>query len=350
MKTIVGGVWLVAMSLSCLAQDYYVCVSNEKAGTISLVDVRSQIVETVSVGKRPRGIRASPDGRFLFVAVSGSPIKSPPKLDARGNPVFQDNDDDEKNSDHSADGIAVVDVAQRRFIRKIDVGSDPEQFAVGADGKHICVSNEDVGKASWISAETGKIEHVMDVKKEPEGVAFSPDGKTVWVTCETRGEVFVFDTTDFKQLAEIKVGGRPRNVAFLPDGSRAFVPSESTGRITAVDVGTFAIQETIDLPKGSRPMDLAVSKDVQHLYVTCGRAGTVCDLDPQTLEVRKVIKAGARPWGLALSPDQKKAFVANGPSNDISIIDLEAAKEIARVKVGESPWGIAVIEKKAAEF
>ena len=97
-------------------------------------------------------------------------------------------------------------------------------------------------------------------------------------------------------------------------------------------------------------MDVAVSKDVQHLYVTCGRAGTVCDLDPQTLALKKTIKVGARPWGLALSPDQKKAYVANGPSNDISIIDLEAAKEIARVKVGESPWGIAIIEKKPATF
>jgi YVTN family beta-propeller protein len=97
-------------------------------------------------------------------------------------------------------------------------------------------------------------------------------------------------------------------------------------------------------------MDLAVSKDVQHLYVTCGRAGTVCDLDPQTLELRKTIKVGARPWGLALSPDQKKAFVANGPSNDISIIDLEAAKEIARIKVGESPWGVAIINKPPAAF
>ena len=97
-------------------------------------------------------------------------------------------------------------------------------------------------------------------------------------------------------------------------------------------------------------MVLTISKDVKHLYVTCGRAGTVCDLDPQTLELRKTIKAGARPWGIALSPDQTQAIVANGPSNDISIIDLEAAKEIGRVKVGDSPWGVAIIEKKAAAF
>jgi YVTN family beta-propeller protein len=340
----------IAGSLLVRAQDYLICISNEKAGTISFIDAKSQMVETVSVGKRPRGIRASPDGRFLFVAVSGSPIKGPPKLDEQGNPVFEDDDEDEKNSDHSADGIAVVDVAQRRFVKKIDAGSDPEQFAVSADGKHICVSNEDVGKASWISVESGKVEKTMTVQKEPEGVAFSPDGKRVWVTCETKGEVVVFDAGSFQQVAEVKIGGRPRNVAFLPDGSRAFVPSESLGKLSVVDTKNFSVVKTIELPKGSRPMDVVVSKDVKHLYVTCGRAGTVCDLDPQTLELKKVIEAGARPWGIALSPDQKKAFVANGPSNDISIIDLEGEKEIGRVKVGDSPWGVAIIEKKPATF
>jgi YVTN family beta-propeller protein len=341
---------LAVLTLSAAGQDYSIAVSNEKTGTISLVDPILKTAETISVGKRPRGIRTSPDGKYLYVAVSGSPMKGPPKLDAQGNPVFEDDDEDEKNSDYSADGIAIVDVKQRRFLKKIEAGSDPEQFAVTVDGKYICVANEDVGKASWISTESGKVEHVFEVAKEPEGVAISPDGKTVWITCETRGEVFVFDTTSFTQLAEITIGGRPRNVAFLPDNSRAFVPSESNGKITAVNARTFAVEKIIELPKGSRPMDVAVSKDVKHLYVTCGRAGTVCDLDPQSLEVRQTIKAGARPWGLALSPDQKKAFVANGPSNDISIIDLEAEKEIARVKVGESPWGVAVVPNSAGAF
>src|SRR3954452_16565881 len=100
MKTVFAAL-LIAVSAG--AQDYLICVSNEKAGTISFVDAKSQNVETVSVGKRPRGIHASPDGKYLFVAVSGTPIKGPPKLDAQGNPIFEDDDEDQKNTDHSAD-------------------------------------------------------------------------------------------------------------------------------------------------------------------------------------------------------------------------------------------------------
>src|ERR671925_76858 len=56
-------------------------VTNEQGGDISVVDVAGQrVVATIPVGKRPRGIRLSPDGTTLFVALSGSPI-APPGVD-----------------------------------------------------------------------------------------------------------------------------------------------------------------------------------------------------------------------------------------------------------------------------
>ena len=55
-----------------------VYISNEMGGTVSVVDPAArQVVSTISVGKRPRGIRASRDGRSVFVALSGSPVAGP---------------------------------------------------------------------------------------------------------------------------------------------------------------------------------------------------------------------------------------------------------------------------------
>src|SRR3954454_3675212 len=103
-----AALWAVRAANS--SASYLVCVSNERGGTVTLVDGASQeIVSTIPVGKRPRGIHASPDGRTLFVAVSGTPISGPPALDKSGNPILKkggDDDDDDANSDHSADGIA----------------------------------------------------------------------------------------------------------------------------------------------------------------------------------------------------------------------------------------------------
>src|SRR4051794_3895859 len=105
------------------AENYLVCVSNERSGTVAIFDAGSQeIIATIPVGKRPRGIHASPDGKILFVAVSGTPISGPPALDKNGNPIFKkggDDEDDDARSDHAADGIAIVDLPARKFVRKL---------------------------------------------------------------------------------------------------------------------------------------------------------------------------------------------------------------------------------------
>src|SRR5436190_10141817 len=91
--------------------DYQICVSNEKSGDITVLDgATRKLVATIPVGKRPRGIIASPDGNRLYVALSGTPISGPPPLDAQGNPILRkrkddDDDDDENKADKSADGI-----------------------------------------------------------------------------------------------------------------------------------------------------------------------------------------------------------------------------------------------------
>lgn len=326
---------------------YLVAVSNEKSGDITLIDGADfKVVATVAVGKRPRGIHASPDGQRLYVALSGTPISEPPKLDASGNPVFQrgkDDDDGNAPSDKTADGIGIVDVAQRKFMRKVPAGSDPEQFSLSADGTRFFISNEDVGTASVLNIATEKVEHIIPVSREPEGVAVNPNGRSFYVTCETGGEVFAIDASTYKIIGHFQVHPRPRNADFLPDGTRAFIPSESSGEMNLVDSVNHTVLKTVALPKGSRPMCVKVAPDAKRLYVSTGRGGTVCVLNTETMEQLDVIKVGTRPWGIALSPDDKYLFSANGPSDDVSVVDLAADKEIQRIKAGASPWGIAVV-------
>lgn len=113
--------------------------------------------------------------------MSGTPIEAPPKLDTNGNPIFvkghDDDDDDAAKSDKAADGMGIIDAVQKKFLRKIPVGSDPEQFALSKDGKRIYISNEDVGAATVLDADTGNNLTFIPVTREPEGAAVRPDGK-----------------------------------------------------------------------------------------------------------------------------------------------------------------------------
>ena len=50
-------------------------VTNELSGDLTVIDLATRLtVATVPLGKRPRGIAPSPDGRLLYIALSGAPI------------------------------------------------------------------------------------------------------------------------------------------------------------------------------------------------------------------------------------------------------------------------------------
>lgn len=333
---------------SAQAGHYQVFVSNERSGDITIIDGSGhQVLATIPMGKRPRGIHASPDGKTVYVALSGTPIAVPPQLDAKGNPIFQrgkgDDDEDRVKADKSADAIGVVDVAQRRLARKISAGSDPEEFSLSKDGTRLYVSNEDVKTASVINIATGKVEHIVVVGQEPEGVATAPDGKRFYVTCEAGGDVYAIETAGYTTVGHFKVNVRPRTMDFLPNSNLGLVPSESTGELNVVDTADFKVIKVIALPPGSRPMSVKVSLDGRRIYVSNGRAGTVSVLDSRNYGLLNTIKVGTRPWGMALSPDGRFLYTANGPSNDVSVVDLESNSEIARVKAGSSPWAVAVV-------
>src|ERR1700684_2061264 len=202
---------LWAQSLS--GQNYQIFVSNEKSGDVTVIDASdSKVVATIPVGKRPRGIQVSPDGATVYVAMSGTPIAPPPKLDAQGNPIFQrgkdDDDDDTARADKSADGIGVIDVAQRKLTGKLTVGSDPEEFSLSRSGTELYISNEDVKAASGIDLASGKVTHIIPVGQEPEGVGTAPDGKTFYVTCESGGEIYVIDAATYKTIGHFTVPPR----------------------------------------------------------------------------------------------------------------------------------------------
>src|SRR5207249_5535459 len=93
-----------------------VYVTNEASGTLSVIDAeRQEVVATAPLGKRPRGIKASPDGKTLYVALSGSP-SAPPGTDESKLPP----------PDRSADGIGEVDADTYKVRRVIHAGTDSE--------------------------------------------------------------------------------------------------------------------------------------------------------------------------------------------------------------------------------
>jgi YVTN family beta-propeller protein len=314
---------------------YRIYITNEISGDLSVIDSTTfEVIATVPLGKRPRGIHASPDGKTIYVALSGSP-PAPPGVDESTLPP----------PDHNADGIGVVDVATNKLMRMLKAGSDPENFDVSLDGKTIYVSNEDASGVSFVDVASGELTKTIKTGEEPEGVKVDLDGKRVFSTNEEDGTVSVIDTAAGKLLKTFKVGRRPRNIVFTPDGQHAYVNAENDGAIVLFDPVNYKAIQPIKLgtPGEIKPMFLLLSPDASKLYVSTGRGHKVFIVDTTTNAPTGSFEVGQRPWGMAFSPDAKLLFTANGPSNDVSVVDLATQTVTKKVKTTGGPWGIVVL-------
>jgi YVTN family beta-propeller protein len=325
-----------APSTPSLQGSYGVYVTNERSGDLTVIDpATTTAIATIPLGKRPRGIRVSPDRQRLYIALSGSPI-SPPGVDESTLPP----------PDRSADGIGVVNVSTLELATVLRGPSDPEQTSLNRDGTHLYIANEDKGTATVLEIASGKTVGEFEVGGEPEGVTTSPDGRFVYVTSEEDSQVSVIDTATNTLVKKFDVGPRPRDSAFSPDSSRAYVTSENGGTVSVVDTSTHTVIETIELTgENVRPMGVVVSPAGDRAYVSTGRGGTVVAIDTKTNEPVGSVAVGPRPWGIALSPDGSRLYTANGPSNDVSVVDTATFTVLGKVAAGDSPWGVAVVAR-----
>jgi YVTN family beta-propeller protein len=293
----------------------WVYITNEDSEDLSVIStLTNEVVATIPVGKRPRGIRIAPDGKSVFVAISGSP-KCPPWVNQEECKA--------QKSDKTKDGIAQIDVINKKILRILPAGSDPEQFDITMDSKHLIIANEDVGKASLLDIETQKMKAKTDVGKEPEGVKLSPDNSICYVTSESDHSIAVLKTSTGALLSKVKVGLRPRDIVFTQDGKRAYVSGEADASITVIDVATSQALSTFRLPAGSMPVGLVLSLDEKQLYVANGRGKTVSAIDVTNGQTLNIVEVGKRPWGIGMSSDGKFLYTANGTSNDVSVVDVE---------------------------
>src|SRR6476619_2005240 len=87
------------------ARAYLAYVSNEKSNTVSVIDTSKwEVVRTIKVGQRPRGIEISRDQKHVFVAVG---------------------DDDT---------IQIIDTKTNEIAGTLPSGPDPEFFVQDAAG------------------------------------------------------------------------------------------------------------------------------------------------------------------------------------------------------------------------
>src|SRR3954471_13241751 len=116
----------LAMTVIALqpATAYLAYVSNEKSNTVSVIDTNKwEVVRTIKVGQRPRGIAFTKDQKYVLVAVG---------------------DDDT---------IQMIDTKTHEVVDTLPSGPDPELFVQDVTGKILYVANENDNTVTIIDIE-----------------------------------------------------------------------------------------------------------------------------------------------------------------------------------------------------
>jgi PQQ-dependent catabolism-associated beta-propeller protein len=314
-----SGALVFAVGLATPASAYRVYVSNEKDNTVTVVDSTTmEVVHTIDVGQRPRGITISHDGKFIYLCAS---------------------DDDT---------IEIIDTTTNRIVGSLPSGPDPELFVLSPDGKTLYVANEDDNLVTVIDLDSKSVVAEIPVGVEPEGMGISPDGKTMVNTSETTNMAHFIDTTTNEITHNVLVDSRPRFAEFKPDNSEVWVSAEIGGTVSVIDNKSREITQKIsfEIPglrsEAIQPVGVRITADGTKAYVALGPANRVAVVNAETYEVEKYMLVGQRVWQLAFTPDQKTIISTNGVSNDITFIDVATDEPVQSVTVGALPWGVVV--------
>lgn len=199
--------------------------------------------------------------------------------------------------------IWVLEPGSLALENSIRVGEHPHSCVLGADRRHLYVSNWGNRTVSVVDTEKGLTVREIEVGLRPNDLALAPDGR-LFVACSGDNTVHVIQTRSVESSE--------------PDASPTRRPPEGTREI----ISTSLYPES---PEGSTPDAVAVSPDGHTLFVANAdnNCVMVVDISNATSEaarrngesvsvVEGFIPVGWYPSALAVSPDGQALFVADG--------------------------------------
>jgi YVTN family beta-propeller protein len=282
------------------------------ASALAIVDpVSGEILGRVPTVKDPHEVAVTPDGKLAFVA-------SP------------------------SEGIAVIDVATRKELRRLDtgVGSAPHDvlfaggklyftaeghkvigrydpgtnkidwyFGIGQDGTHLLVLSKDMNTmfmpnrgSNSVSMMEGvlagppkwRITAIPVPGQTPEGIDLSPDGREVWTATRADGSVSIIDVASRKVTQTLKLGMKDANrLKFTPDGRLVLILDGGSGALVV--------------------MDAVARKEIKRIRVAPGDSGD---------------------GGILVLPDGSRAYLGLRDDHSVAVIDLKTLEVAGRISTG----------------
>ena len=290
------------------------------------------VAGTIKVGNEPEGVAVSPDSRTLYVANQSSRVLSVVDLGTRtvksvtlrntarfvavsrdGKRVFVSM----YENDLSGSGVAVVDAQRLTVLQNLETGVQPYALSVAPDGR-LWVPihggrNVEVYRAADLTL-TGRV----FVPENPHAVSFDADGQRAFTPDHESSTVSVIDMRNDQRLRSIPVSAAPHSLAVSPDGRTVVVACFEANAVDVIDTVTLARRGPF--PVGTKPQAAAFATDSGHAYAVNEGSNSVSVVEPRTGRITATVTVGRSPRVMAVAPDGRFAYISNGDDDTVTIL------------------------------
>jgi sugar lactone lactonase YvrE/mono/diheme cytochrome c family protein len=330
------------------------------------MDTRTrQVVARVKVGKKPRGLAVSPDGKTRYISNSWS------------------------------DTVSEIAAQSFQVRRTLKAGWGPVGLTADRSGKFLYVANSVGNDVSLFDLITGREIKRFMTERYPEQTVLSRDGRRVYVSNVLPrfgpydqppvSELLVIDAVkqiikerilipgaiELRHIAEAPkpLGGyllvpevRPKNLAPLIGVSQGWVmthgmaivrPHTGAVREPPLQVTQVVLDDTDYFFAGQN--GAAFTPDGQYALLTASEANTLTIIDTARLARRlqevpsdklpnrldsagtfvvRRLETGSDPQAVAVSPDGRLAYVANRLEDTLTVVDLVKLQIASKVDLG----------------
>jgi len=287
-------------------------IANEKAGSVSIVDLSSQaVLSTIAVGRAPRGVA----------------------IDAGLNRAIVGNSGDNT--------LSVIDLGTYLVLKTVTVGREPEGIAIDQAGHKAVVTNHKDDAVSVIELTTYNVIATVPVGKEPIDAAIDPELGVALVVNEKDYNVSVVDINTYHVTGVIQAGQKPRAIDINPETHVAAVAEEKDNAITVIDLKTWTSKE---IAIGKHPIDVVVNPLDNRALVICDEDRTLVVIDLNTDTIARIYSLNKLPKGVAVNSFTNIAGIVDDHTDSLTLIQLpNPVPEIAAITPDRAKRGAGEI-------
>jgi DNA-binding beta-propeller fold protein YncE len=287
----------------------------------------------------------------------------------------------------AAQGISIIDIAQRHVTGTIAVAGNPHSVLLSLDGHALYVTQPELGRVAVIIAKTRKTLCTASLPGQPSLLALSLDATVLYAagqgdtsvraldpsTCavqrtfqthepvyglavtastaanatpSTPNQLWVSGTTSLTVfevnghlLGSVPIAGGPQSIC-IPGGFTAYVTTRQ-GTVVAVDLNTRRVIRT--LLRGGQFGSMDYDANTGEVYVPDQQHDQLDVLTPitagttvTTQEPARILRLSNSPQSVAITSDGQLGFVALS-NGQVLMLDVPGRSIVTSIAVGGTP-------------